>query len=164
MAAITDLSSASSVGTGDYLVISQSGTDKKVVASKFAIQNNGTWTPTLQFGGATTGITYASRYGFYYTLGSMVVAFGAIELSSKGSASGAATVITLPFASANTSGFYVPIYLQAYQITGGFLQGFVAPGTQVVTLYQLTSGTRYSLTNAEFTNSSAIQFTVIYVS
>lgn len=37
MAAITDLSTASSVGTGDYLVISQSGTDKKVTANKFAI-------------------------------------------------------------------------------------------------------------------------------
>lgn len=37
MAAITDLSTASSVGTGDYLVISQSGTDKKVVAGKLAI-------------------------------------------------------------------------------------------------------------------------------
>jgi hypothetical protein len=37
MAVITDLSTASSAGTGDYLVISQSGTDKKVVAGKFAI-------------------------------------------------------------------------------------------------------------------------------
>jgi len=37
MAAITDLSSASSVGASDYLVISQSGTDKKVTADKLAI-------------------------------------------------------------------------------------------------------------------------------
>ncbi len=37
MAAITDLSTAANVGTGDYLVISQSGTDKKVTANKFAI-------------------------------------------------------------------------------------------------------------------------------
>lgn len=37
MAAITDLSTAANVGTGDYLVISQSGTDKKAVAGKFAI-------------------------------------------------------------------------------------------------------------------------------
>lgn len=37
MAAITDLSTASSVNTSDYLVVSQSGTDKKVTANKFAI-------------------------------------------------------------------------------------------------------------------------------
>lgn len=37
MAAITDLAAASSVGTGDYLVISQSGNDRKVTANKFAI-------------------------------------------------------------------------------------------------------------------------------
>lgn len=37
MAAITDLASASSVAAGDYLVVSQSGTDKKATANKFAI-------------------------------------------------------------------------------------------------------------------------------
>lgn len=37
MAAITDLSTASSVGASDYLVISQSGTDKKVTSNKLAI-------------------------------------------------------------------------------------------------------------------------------
>lgn len=37
MAAITDLSTASSVAVGDYLVVSQSGTDKKVTANKFAV-------------------------------------------------------------------------------------------------------------------------------
>jgi hypothetical protein len=37
MAAITDLSSASSVAGTDNLVINQSGTDKKVTANKFAI-------------------------------------------------------------------------------------------------------------------------------
>lgn len=41
MTAITDLASASSVATGDYLVISQSGTDKKVTANKFGIQGQG---------------------------------------------------------------------------------------------------------------------------
>lgn len=40
MAAITDLASASSVAAGDYLVVSQSGTDKKVTADKFAVVGN----------------------------------------------------------------------------------------------------------------------------
>ena len=37
MAAITDLSTAAGVNAADYLVISQSGTDKKVTADKLAI-------------------------------------------------------------------------------------------------------------------------------
>ncbi len=37
MAAITDLSTASGVNAADYLVISQSGTDKKVTSDKFAV-------------------------------------------------------------------------------------------------------------------------------
>lgn len=37
MAAITDLSAASSVAAADNLVINQSGTDKKVTADKFAV-------------------------------------------------------------------------------------------------------------------------------
>mgnify|MGYP000856752186 FL=1 len=43
MAAITDLAAASSVAATDLLVISQSGTDRKVTADKFArvVANNG---------------------------------------------------------------------------------------------------------------------------
>ncbi len=49
MAAITDLSTASSVNTSDYLVVSQGGTDKKVTANKFAIVST-----TNTFAGVTS--------------------------------------------------------------------------------------------------------------
>lgn len=56
MAAITDLSTASSVGTGDYLVISQSGTDKKVTASKFGLTGTAsTYTTTQTIAPSSTG-------------------------------------------------------------------------------------------------------------
>lgn len=51
MAAITDLSTASSVNTSDYLVVSQSGTDKKVTANKFAIvSTTNTFAAVTSFG------------------------------------------------------------------------------------------------------------------
>ena len=59
MAAITDLSTASSVAAGDYLVISHSGTDQKVTANKLAIVGaTNTFTAAQTFSAAvtTTGV------------------------------------------------------------------------------------------------------------
>lgn len=162
MAAITDLAAASSVAAADLFVINQSGTDKKVTADKLAVQVAGTWTPSLRFGGADTSLTYAARYGRYYTLGKIVIAFAQIELSAKGSSTGAATVIGLPLAAINVANFYVPVYLQAYAVTGGFIEGNIAPGAQIISLYSLASGTRVALTHAEFTNGSVFQIVAIY--
>ena len=103
MAAITDLSTASSVAAADYLVLSQSGTDKKVTANKFGIVDNGVWTPDLRFGGSNAGITYSNRQGYYSKIGRIVLVQGSMLLSSKGSPTGNATVAGLPFASTNVS-------------------------------------------------------------
>ena len=59
----------------------------------------GTWTPSLEFGGATTGITYSSmRGGSYVKIGRQVTVNFGFTLTSKGSASGDATIAGLPFA------------------------------------------------------------------
>jgi len=57
----------------------------------------GSWSPTLTFGGATTGITYAQQTGSYIKVGQMVFVSGRIDLSNKGSATGAADIRSLPF-------------------------------------------------------------------
>lgn len=51
---------------------------------------SGTWTPALQFGGATTGITYSTQSGVYVVVGSVCMATAKITLTSKGSATGQA--------------------------------------------------------------------------
>src|SRR5262249_32540240 len=51
---------------------------------------SGTWTPTLRFGGGTTGITYAAQQGTYTQIGSQVIASFHINLSNKGSSTGSA--------------------------------------------------------------------------
>jgi len=59
----------------------------------------GVFTPSLEFGGATTGITYGSvQGGSYVKIGRMVTINFGFTLSSKGSASGDATIAGLPFA------------------------------------------------------------------
>jgi hypothetical protein len=60
-------------------------------------QTSGSFTPDVQFGGATTGITYSSRSGSYVKTGNVVNYSCAINLSSKGSANGDLTIAGLPF-------------------------------------------------------------------
>jgi hypothetical protein len=57
----------------------------------------GTWTPVLKFGGATTGITYSTQNGSYIKVGKNVFITLYILLSSKGSATGIASITGLPF-------------------------------------------------------------------
>lgn len=57
----------------------------------------GSWTPELQFGGATTGITYNTRSGVYIKVGRLVFFAGFLQLTNKGSATGNATIEGLPY-------------------------------------------------------------------
>lgn len=57
----------------------------------------GTWTPVLNFGGATTGISYTLQEGYYTRIGRCVYFQFYILLSSKGSATGTGTLTGLPY-------------------------------------------------------------------
>ena len=57
----------------------------------------GDWTPVLSFGGGTTGITYTARDGAYTRIGRQVTITFMVDISSKGSSTGQATITGLPF-------------------------------------------------------------------
>ena len=63
----------------------------------------GTFTPSFLIGGSTAGISVSNQEGKYTKIGNICHVIVRINLSNKGSNSGAVTV-GLPFASANTSG------------------------------------------------------------
>lgn len=54
------------------------------------------WTPVLEFGAASVGITYGAQTGFYSRIGSIIFFYATITLTSKGSSTGTATVDGLP--------------------------------------------------------------------
>ena len=56
----------------------------------------GTWNPTIAFGGSSTGVNYVEREGIYVKIGNLVWASIVISLSSNGSGTGDIS-ITLPF-------------------------------------------------------------------
>jgi len=72
------------------------------------------FTPVLKFGGATTGITYTTQVGRYQRIGGVITFSIDILLSSKGSASGAATVTGLPVAAVSGPNYDFVCSLQAW--------------------------------------------------
>ncbi len=52
----------------------------------------GTWTPALQFGGSSAGITYTVQQGYYRRIGSMFFIQASLAINSIGTATGIATV------------------------------------------------------------------------
>jgi hypothetical protein len=57
----------------------------------------GTWTPRILFGGSDTGNTYGAQEGTYVKVGNLITAGFFINVSSKGSATGTASLSGMPF-------------------------------------------------------------------
>jgi hypothetical protein len=127
----------------------------------------GTWTPTLNFAGGTTGITYGTvRSGRYTKVGRIVTVSFSIILTSKGSSTGGANISGLPFASFNNSSAN-PAY--AGQLLGESNMTLMPTGTYCMpwsdsSLYLRVNGaTEYTaITNTNFTNTSSIYGSVTY--
>jgi hypothetical protein len=124
----------------------------------------GTWTPALQFGGASTGIAYATQSGRYTRIGRQVTVTARIVLSSKGSATGAARIAGLPFASVNDGMSTALAVGSAANFAGltGALLGAVAANAAFADLHQSAAAGVSALTDAEFTNGAELAFTATY--
>jgi len=90
----------------------------------------GTWTPTMYFGGSTTGVTYTAQGGSYTKVGRHVTLNGYINLSNNGTGTGSATIRGLPYDIGNT------IPTTAYQSSGtvGYWAGYSSTTTQALKL------------------------------
>lgn len=104
------LSANTNFGTAGRVLTSTGAASLPTWQAVAAVITSGTFTPVLQFGGATTGITYLLQQGNYVVIGTpgtgnaMISCAFAIHLSSKGSATGVAQVAGFPFA---PTGFFV---------------------------------------------------------
>jgi len=135
----------------------------------------GTWSPTVRFGGSDSGVTYGSNNGGSYTkIGRFVHVHGRIELSNKGSQTGSATIENLPF---TCSG----VQSGASSVEGGAFFGYQhnmmsdldyhtpngqiqATTTVVAMQYRNNSGDITDITNSSFENSTSLAFELFYPS
>lgn len=118
------------------------------------------WTPTVLFGGASVGLTFTSRTGIYWKIGNLYVCRGVFLMSAKGSSTGAATIGGLPGSPGETA---VTIgYYDGFSGLTGVLIGQRAATSGAFNLYQTGATGVAAVTDAAFTNSSRIYFTLTY--
>ena len=115
------------------------------------------WTPVLNFGGSSTGITYSTQFGDYIRIGALVFFNATLALTSKGSQTGAATVTGLP-----TSGSSGPTFINIFVNTAvtftGQLTAYVN-GTTINLIAFDTSGVQHGVSNTNFANGSIFYLT-----
>ena len=113
-----------------------------------------TFTPAITFGGGSTGITYAKQQGNYTRFGNLVCFQAYIELTAKGSSTGAALLTGLPVTSkASTTQSFAVLNFGGMTFTG-FLMGFTNTNDTVVNIYQNNAGTVAQLTDVNFSNTT----------
>ena len=127
----------------------------------------GSFTPTLAFGGASTGITYSTNSGEYTKIGNVVLFSIAIMLTSKGTSTGVATIQTLPFVSDAAIGDN--FFMNASPITlasGSFnILGALPTASDVIQLF-ITVGNAPAASNmlndTNFLDNTALQIQGFY--
>lgn len=128
-----------------------------LTGSSFA---KGTWTPTVLFGGGSTGQTYSRQTGLYQIVGNQICGSWEVIFTALGSSTGTVTLSGLPFPVANqisANGGGGPITY--YTGMSGLTSIPVASARQAASTFSLwnfNSGNIASLQNTNFTSSSTI--------
>lgn len=130
----------------------------------------GTWSPVIQFGGLSVGITYATQVGLFTRIGNMVFARFRIALTSKGSSSGLAKVTGLPYVPNIVGAGPDAILGEAIAMTAlaaGVVYALqMAAGSAVMQVIALdTTGattTTITRTDAAFGNGTQLDFSFAY--
>ncbi len=118
------------------------------------------------FGGASTGITYGSRFCTYQITGDLVTIEYGLTLTSKGSATGSATLIGLPFTTSATAGIgggnVVPYAVNFTSLVGFGLSLSPSAATTIANIYTGASTGITVADDTNFTNTSTIAGTFQY--
>jgi hypothetical protein len=127
----------------------------------------GLFTPTITFNSASVGITYnsAGTRGSYVRIGRQVTVTGLVTLTSKGSSTGDAAIAALPFtmAAGPEVRSAAALFIQTGITFTGTYSGIGINGNNSIFLYSVpTTGAAAALTDANFSNTSIIWFTMTY--
>lgn len=140
----------------------------QTVIASIPHSTTGTWSPTILFGGLSTGVTYNLQVGQYFTISvdtqAWVFLNGFVVLTSKGTATGNAALGGLPFVLFNLPSGLMPVnfYLDTVSVAAGHVQGFIQPLQNVIQFYDLSTGTSTALTDTNFTNTSLAMISAFY--
>lgn len=119
------------------------------------------WTPTLTFGGGSTGLTYTTQLGTYSRIGSLVFVACTIILSAKGSSVGNATITGLPVTPAAD---YIPVAMRSSALTYANQINATFSNSQnaIILFNQVSAGAQTQITDTAFADTTALRFTGCY--
>ena len=141
---------------------------KCIVSTPLQAHVPATFTPVLEFGAGTTGITYAIQKGFYTVHDNLVTCFVHIQLTAKGSSTGAAAISGLPYTSSAVAGCYGGAAVQYYEnfdTLVGALSLVVDNSSTKAFFRQENLGANTStdaITHTSFKNSTIVRATFSY--
>lgn len=123
-----------------------------------ATYGDSTFTPAIQFGGGSTGVTYTSRGGSYTRIGNVITFSIYMLLSSKGSSTGAVQLTGLPTASRSSSlaGYTFSVVINAGLALPAAVTGYNTAGQTTITLLSEVTTDAVALTDANITNTTEI--------
>jgi hypothetical protein len=126
----------------------------------------GAWTPTVSFGGGSTGIAYSTQEGYYTRMGDTVYINCFFVLTSKGTDTGTFRLLGLPFTPRSTAagqqGLHVPYAANLAGLTS-VPTAFVQTNASEVFLYDWdAAGATSSLKDYNFTDATQLRFSGTY--
>lgn len=124
----------------------------------------GTFQAVITFGGGTTGQAYSVRTCSYTKIGDRVSVSGYLELTNKGSSTGAMKIEGLPFVLNASAASLVSVAVMISNVTyTGQIMMYGVFGTATVEVQQMTeAGASSALTNANAANNTAVVFGFTY--
>jgi hypothetical protein len=157
-------------GTASLLGVAQTYSALKTYSAGLTFGQNtlnwyeeGTWTPTLAFGGLSAGLTYSSRTGYFIRIGNLVHLWASVVLSNKGTSNGTATMGTFPYAinSTASSNYVISVFYNIVTGTGAPAARISAGGTTPGMGFY-NAGAYTALTDTGFANTSQVDFSITY--
>ena len=125
----------------------------------------GTWTPLIRFGGSASGRVQDISEGRYTKVGRVVHVQCYVRLTAKGTSTGPATIVGLPFTvlSGNEGFSAAGVRPSSISFSGQFLV-IPNPNTDELLLDECTAaGLLTDITDADFTNSSSVILGLSYI-
>ncbi len=153
-----------SAGAGDIVANGGIFLGGSAAANKLDDYEEGTWTPTIEFSGASVGVTYSKQNGFYTKVGNLVTASCYVVLSSKGTSTGDAKIEGLPFTSSATANQLTNGAFRPQDISfNGVITSFLNVSSTTLNMFECTdAGVSSAIDDTNFTNTTSLMATINY--
>jgi hypothetical protein len=125
----------------------------------------GTFTPTLTFGGNAAGVSYNGQLGRYIKVGKLVWIHIRLGLSDKGSSTGNLKYLGLPFTSKNVTSYQSPLSIgYSEYLTFNDIPAYSIPenNTTIDCLESVSGNIAAFLTNADYADNTFVRLAGCY--